>query len=146
MSKEKEIAIFLAGLLSTDGYISKKSSGSFHYKIYSCEYDWREIMRQRLEEVGIIAVHRGTKNECHCLYLRDPEKVTRFLIDNNCEAWFNPRKWKRILDAYSFYSRPDYRKVKRWTRVEEEELIKRKIIPLGRTKDAARKKRSRLES
>lgn len=162
---EQETLIWLSGLISTDGSVGKSSGGNCKtvaIKIASVEEDWLELMEKKLNGIGIETSILHPKNKhVKCLYLHNAVFVINLLVHNNCQEWFSPRKWHKVMVAYQYYNSSSYIPRKRWTKEEERLLMEENIEELKktrkhqpiinkksymkRTKDAIRVKRERLK-
>jgi len=126
MINEKELEktiVWLAGLLSTDGVVQAGQGEQQKYcffVVYSTEQDWLQVIHDRLRDVGLKSkIHWNPEDLRHCrIQILDPFRVRELLIKYDCEKFFNPRKWKRIIGAYQAGVHRRF-----WT-LEEEEWLK----------------------
>jgi hypothetical protein len=122
-SIEREIVIWLAGLISTDGCVrhSNKDSLALQYQFCSVEPDWINLVKEKLAIIEIPSTILHQKRFEHgdflrrekkfrmreysvCqLYLNNPRKITLLFDKYNCKEWFNPRKWKIIEAGIEYY-------------------------------------------
>jgi len=102
ISKERETIIWLARLISTDGWIqwSYKQTGCISFGISSVEKEWLKLIQRRLEEIGLNS--NIGKNK---LYLHNPRKLLVLFTKYNCGSYFNPRKWQRVASSEEIYQR-----------------------------------------
>ena len=116
---KQTILIWLAGLISTDGWIqwSNKERGYVSYGISSIEEDWRNAIVRQVKKIGIEATSKYPK-----VYLHNPQKLTQLFVENKCGEFFNPRKWKRVLKASKAYCKKH--NYVRFTQ-EEDQILKR---------------------
>lgn len=110
---EREIALWLACLFSTDG--SVKNSNHSHglaFCGFSVDYDWLLMIQNKAKTIGIETSIKETKikkeqrigkKTPYYIWFNNPRKIALLFDKHNCEEWFNPRKWKRIKEALEFY-------------------------------------------
>lgn len=121
--REREIVIWLAGLLSTDGSIIRFRTGSLGFVLYTTEQEWAELITERLSEIGIetsisIRIHNsrlGFEREFY-IRLKKPYHIAR-LLKRYGLRYLNPRK-RRVLESGYKSKRGTH-----WTK-EEEEFLK----------------------
>lgn len=133
--KLRETIIWLAGLLSTDGSVSRQTrpKHAVRYRIASTEKDWLEQIANKLSEVGIKTSIEPRKRKLgptnfipytprhlygYCLNILEPYRIT-VLLRKYATGFMMKRKWEKVLSAY-----PDGKKFTRWTKEEDEFLIK----------------------
>jgi len=145
--RERQIIIWLAGLISTDGSIQWTSGEhkTVTFMITSVEADWRKLIQERLKEVKINSSISGIR-----VYLHNPPFILRLLKEARCKPFFNPRKWKRVEESHK-----RYQTLRRFTRFlsEEDQIIPKyssepiseylKLLP-GRTYGSIWWRRKRL--
>ena len=127
---KKETIIWLAGLISTDGTIidRRKWKHGFRFVIFTVEKDWASRIQDVLKKSGIdTSINWRSRPKLvkicgvQCKVVRAEGRVqlckTRQIVDQfikfNCEEYFSPRKWKKVLVAKAFYddeARVDTRK------------------------------------
>jgi len=106
MKVEREVMVWLAGLISTDGCVfkrgvrtpEKEGKHGWKYQVCSVEKDWKEQMQKILK--GIKITSRIDENN---IYLHGGKRITKLFIKHNCEKYFSPRKWKKVLEANDHY-------------------------------------------
>ena len=111
MTQTREIAIWLAGLLSTDGSIGhwKDKRRGVQFIIGSSELSWLKQIQSILAEVDLECTVQKAgygwagKKKAYRLYIRNPRKVVQFLISNNVSRYMIARKWKLVLKGYKDY-------------------------------------------
>jgi len=114
LDNEREIVIWLAGLLSSDGCVGKrKDSKTVRYIIYSTELDWLEKIKPKLLTIDIESTlgkvdNCLSKQGCYFIYLKDPYKITTLLIKHKVSEYMNPRKWLIVARAAAYYASPIY--------------------------------------
>lgn len=119
-SIEREIVIWVAGLISTDGNARNHGKGtkSIGYTICSVEEDWLNLIKNKLMLIDIpskiLTQKRSEKGRLEKsfypreyfvsqLYINNPAKLTLLFDTYNCKEWFNPRKWRMIEQSIDFY-------------------------------------------
>lgn len=110
----KEYVTWLAALISTDGCITDNyKARTITFRIYASEPDWLKVIQERLQEMGIYSTFhvrapkangkvKQNKPACH-LTLWNGKKIAKMFVENDAKSFFNPRKWKTIEKAVSFY-------------------------------------------
>jgi len=88
---------WLAGLISADGWIEKRKSGSLAYYIASVEKEWLEQIQKELALFGI----ESTIQKNNRLYIKNPKRLTR-LMRQYALPYLMKRKAKLLEDAYEF--------------------------------------------
>jgi len=112
---EREIVIWLAGLLSTDGSVKNShNSRGLAYCIYSSEIDWLQLIKNRLQNIGISCLIKPKRRkkmqnnaygnkEGYFLWLHNPRKIALLFDKHSVKEFFNPRKWKLIEEGIKYY-------------------------------------------
>jgi len=90
---------WLAGLLSTNGYVQPQTKTSRRYRIFSVERNWLEQIQQRLALVGIQSRIDKSSHGSWELCVKEPRKVTG-LLKKYGEPWLMLRKWRLVETAY----------------------------------------------
>lgn len=138
MKQKEKIITWLAGLISTDGSLKIRKGIGYctGMLIYSTEKAWLERIKSKLAEIEIdskITPRFYGKNsfkpgnEYYSLYIHRPREVIPLFREYHCEEFFNPRKWKNVLEACNYYSKNPlerrYISLKCWSQ-EEERILK----------------------
>jgi hypothetical protein len=104
---EKEIVVWLAGLVSTDGTVknSNKSVG-LAFCVYSGELDWLRVIERNMANLGIDTLIRPSTGKrfgkAYWIWLHNPRKIALFFDRYSVERYFNPRKWKLVMAVMSY--------------------------------------------
>lgn len=105
-NREREILIWLVGLISTDGCIHKlkrRRHGRYTITISSSENDWLELIQARLKEIGLTSrITSGTKGRAGYLYIHKVRNVVG-LLQQDFSDFMSPRKWKQIQKVCKYY-------------------------------------------
>jgi hypothetical protein len=108
MTEEREIVIWLAGLVSTDGTVknSSKSKG-LAFCVYSGEPDWLEAIERKVNTIGITGLIKQSSGKrfgiAFWLWLHNPRKIALLFYKYSVESYFNPRKWKIVKSGIEYY-------------------------------------------
>ena len=133
--KLREVIIWLAGLLSTDGSVSRQTrpKHAVRYRVISTEKEWLEQIAKKLSGVGIkTSIEPRKRKTCptdfmpyspqrpyaYCLNVHEPYRITLLLREYG-QGFMMERKWKKVLSVY-----PDGKKFTHWTQEENDFLIK----------------------
>lgn len=126
---EREILIWLLGLLSTDGSVTKKyttKAGEERimpwFRIATKELDWAELIVDNLSSIGIKAkifkwTHHRRGDSYYSIVLKEPRKVLEKLRELNEWRFLSPRKFNLLQQV----SPPSYHS---WSKEEDEALLK----------------------
>ena len=100
--KLRETLAWLAGIISSDGSITKRKRGNgLIINIASTELDWVAQVRQRLFEIGIETTVEPYKNKnAFKIHLKHSFDV-RILLLKYSEPYMMVRKFKILLEPYS---------------------------------------------
>ena len=132
MNKEREIVIWLAGLLSTDGTIwafnpIKENNIPLSFTISTSEKEWVIQIQNKLDEIGLKTnIHkRKNRPNSFTIYLKNPRKIKSLLL-KHAKDYLMERKLNIIKKGYQkeikYYNNLSERK--RWSLYEEELLLK----------------------
>lgn len=100
--KLRETLAWLAGIISSDGSITKRKRGNgLIINIASTELDWVAQIRQRLSEIGIeTTVEPYTNQNAFKIHLKHPFDVRNLLLKYS-EPYMMTRKFKILQEPYS---------------------------------------------
>lgn len=124
---EREIVVWLAGLLSTDGSVTNSShSRGLAFSIFSSETDWLRLIKDKLGTIEITGLIKPQKDKAwgtnrHYIWLHNPRKIALLFDKYNVKEFFNPRKWKLVEKGIEYYKNSANRS--RYT-LKEIEVIK----------------------
>lgn len=114
----KEVVIWLAGLLSCDGHVSKRKDGSLTFKITSRELDWLRQIKKRLAKVGIESRFQMHSEGYYNLYICKPFDLRNLLL-KYAKPYMMTRKLKLIAKPYP--SKHNFS-------IEERQIIEKEFI------------------
>jgi len=98
--KMREVIIWLAGILSCDGHVSRRGNKTLTFHITSADLDWLQQIKQRLYEVGIETKFQGHSEKAYNLYIQKPFDVRNLLL-KYAQPYMMPRKLRLVEAPYS---------------------------------------------
>jgi len=98
--KMREVVIWLAGVLSCDGHVSRRGGKTLTFHITSTELGWLQQIKQRLLEVGIGTNFQEHSENAYNLYIQRPFDV-RTLLLKYAKPYMMSRKLRLIEAPYS---------------------------------------------
>lgn len=109
MNEKETTLIWLLGLISTDGSVSKhKGKYGFSFNIASIEEKWLKVIQNRLKDIGIETSIYYYRKQPIQIALKNPSKIASLFDSVNIEKWCSPRKAKIIRKAISCYKNPEF--------------------------------------
>lgn len=99
-AKMRDVIIWLAGILSCDGHVSRRSNETLTFRITSAELEWLQQIKQRLSEVGIRTSFQEHSENAYNLYIQSPFDIRNLLL-KYAKPYMIPRKLRLIEAPYS---------------------------------------------